>query len=390
MVKKLFLFCVLVFITVFALPAGATQRDNPGDPLDGISKLDLRAVEEVVQQLDEEIQQAVPHLDFRQMVVDMARGEMKWNVSDIVNGILKFIFNEVLVNLSLLAKLVMLAIITAVLQNLMGAFEKATTGKLAYFICYLVLVTMAVGAFTLAVNIGRDAVDNMVAFMQALLPLLLMLLAAMGGIASSAMFSPLIIGSITVIGTIIKNIVLPLIFFAAVLTILNGVSTKFNVSRMADLLKTVGMAVLGLCSTVFLGVLAVQGVAGAISDGVALRTAKYTTDAFVPVVGGMLSDALEAVIGSALLMKNAVGIAGVVMIILITVLPLIKIFAIAFVFRLAGALVQPIGDGQMADCLSSLGNSLITIFGAVATVGILFFFAITIVVAMGNLTVMIR
>ncbi|MBO8137302.1 MAG: stage III sporulation protein AE [Desulfotomaculum sp.] len=386
--KKVCFFFVLMLSLLLTQPAQAEQGDNLVDL--GISELDMNAVENVVQKLDDEIKQAVPELDFRILVSKLARGEIDWNAAEIFNWLIKVIFNEVLANLSLLGKLVVLAIITAVLQNLMTAFEKATVGKIAYFICYLVLVTMAVGTFTLTINIGREAVDNMVSFMQALLPLLLTLLAAMGGIASSALFHPIILGSITVIGTVIKNVVLPLIFFSAVLGVVNGVSAKFKVSRMADLFKTLSMTVLGLCSTVFLGILAAHGAAGAVTDGVALRTAKYTTDAFVPVVGRTLSDALEAVMGSALLMKNAVGIAGVVIIILITVLPLIKILAIAFIYRLAGALVQPIGDSEMADCLTQLGSSLLTVFGAVATVGLLFFFAITVVVGMGDLTVMLR
>ncbi len=393
-IKMKMLTILLLFVTLFPFAAAAAESNEGGQPdtqaAADPSQLDLAAVEQVIRQFDEEIQQALPGMDFRTMVTKLAKGEMEWNVAEMFKGITKLAFNEVLANVSLLTKLVVLAIITAVLQNLMAAFEKATTGKLAYFVCYLVLITLAVSTFTLAINIGREAVDDMVSFMQALLPVLLTLLIAMGGIASSTIFHPLILGSIAVIGTVIKNIVLPLIFFAAVLNILNGVSAKFNVSRMADLFKTVGLTVMGLCSTVFLGVLAVQGVAGAVSDGVALRTAKFTTDAFIPVVGGMLSDALEAVMGSALLLKNAVGIAGVVIVALITLLPLLKILAIAFVYRLSGALVQPLGDGQIADCLTSLGNSLITVFGVVATVGILYFFAIAIVVGMGNLTVMLR
>nr|WP_238473333.1 hypothetical protein [Desulforamulus profundi] len=142
--------------------------------------------------------------------------------------------------------------------------------------------------------------------------------------------------------------------------------------------------------TVFLGILAIKGVAGSVTDGVAIRTAKFATDAFIPVVGGMFSDALDAVIGSSLLIKNAVGIAGVIIIFVLTILPMIKIFAVAFVYKLAGALIQPVGDKQMADCLTGLGKSLISIFAAVATVGLLFFFAITIVVGMGDLMTMLR
>ncbi|RYD04396.1 hypothetical protein N752_13560 [Desulforamulus aquiferis] len=140
----------------------------------------------------------------------------------------------------------------------------------------------------------------------------------------------------------------------------------------------------------FLGVFAIKGVAGSVADGVAIRTAKFATDAFIPVVGGMFSDALDAVIGSSLLMKNAVGIMGVIIIFLLTIMPMLKIFAVAFVYKLAGALIQPVGDKQMADCLTGLGNSLLGIFAAVATVGLLFFFAITIVVGMGDLMTMLR
>ncbi len=395
MKKSAILFTFLILLLTAALPqiplaAAQTESGQPVETVVDTSLLDLNAVEEAVQQFDDAIQQALPCTDFRTLVTKFAQGELEWSISEFFKRALQLIFNEVVANVSLLTKLVVLAIITAVLQNLMSAFEKATTGKMAYFVCYLVLVTLAVSSFTLAINIGREAVDDMVSFMQALLPVLLTLLTAMGGITSATIFHPVILGSIAVIGTVIKNIVLPLLFFAAVLSILNGVSAKFNVSRMADLLKTIGFTLLGLCSTIFLGILAVQGVVGAVADGVALRTAKFTTDAFIPVVGGMLSDALEVVMGTALLMKNAVGVAGVVIIILITLLPVIKILAIAFIYRLAGALVQPIGDGQIADCLTSLGNSLIGVFGAVATVGILFFFAIAIVVGMGNLTVMLR
>ncbi len=382
----LFMICLLLS----PVPVQAAPEQQSSGPEGQLGGLEMSKLEEFVEHLNSEIEGAVPELKFKELVLKLVRGDLDWQVSDVFTGLIKFFFKEVVANASLLGKLVVLAVICAVLQNLMSSFEKGTTGKLAYAVSYMALISLAVGTFTLAVNIGREAVDNMVHFMQALLPLLLTLLAAMGGVASTAIFHPIIFGSITAIGTIIKVIVFPLIFFSAVLSILSNLSEKFQVSRLADLMKTVAMSVLGLCSTVFLGILAIKGVAGSVTDGVAIRTAKFATDAFIPVVGGMFSDALDAVIGSSLLIKNAVGIAGVIIIFVLTILPMIKIFAVAFVYKLAGALIQPVGDKQMADCLTGLGKSLISIFAAVATVGLLFFFAITIVVGMGDLMTMLR
>lgn len=387
MPKKLIL---IIFICLLLCPAPAPAVTEVLSPEGQMAELEMSKLDEFLVHLNQEVEGAVPNINFKELVLELIKGNLDWQVSDIFTGLLKYLFKEVVANASLLGKLVVLAVICAVLQNLMAAFEKSTTGKLAYAVSYLALIALAVGTFTLAVNTGREAVDNMVTFMQALLPLLLTLLAAMGGVASTAIFHPLIFGSITVIGTVVKIIIFPLLFFAAILNVLSYLSEKFQVSRLADLMKTAAMMVMGLCSTVFLGLLAIKGVAGSVTDGVAIRTAKFATDAFIPVVGGMFSDALDAVIGSSLLIKNAVGLAGVVVIFILTILPMLKIFAVAFVYKLAGALIQPVGDKQMADCLTGLGNSLFGIFAAVATVGLLFFFAITIVVGMGDLMTMLR
>ncbi|GAB6156889.1 stage III sporulation protein AE [Desulfotomaculum varum] len=382
----------LLFLSMLLYPAPlqAAPELPAANAADQLNELDTGKLEEFVEHLNTEIQGAVPELHFKELVVQLLKGNLNWQATDLLTGLFKLFFKEVVANASLLGKLVVLAVICAVLQNLMASFAKGTTGQLAYAVSYMALISLAVGTFTLAVNTGREAVDNMVHFMQALLPLLLTLLAAMGGIASTAIFHPVIFGSITAISTIIKTIVFPLIFFSAVLTILSNLSEKFQVSRLADLMKTLALSVLGLCSTVFLGLLAIKGVAGSVTDGVAIRTAKFATDAFIPVVGGMFSDALDAVVGSSLLIKNALGMAGVIIIFFLTALPMLKIFAVAFVYKLAGALIQPVGDKQMAECLTALGKSLITVFAAVATVGLLFFFALAIVVGMGDLMTMLR
>ncbi|MDD4335739.1 MAG: stage III sporulation protein AE [Desulfotomaculaceae bacterium] len=385
-----FLILVFTVLLVFtpagcvAAPAGETVQESPVDPLD------LKDVQSYINQLDSAVEGAVPQFDFKEMVTKLVKGEQDWKPADILNNIMSMLFKEVVANFALLGKLVILAVICAVLQNLVCSFEKGTTGQLAYSVAYLVLITIAIGSFSLAVNAGREVVDAMVTFMQALLPVLLTLLVAVGGFASAAIFSPVILTTLGIFGTMIKNIILPLFFFVAILGVVSNLTDRFKVTSLADLLKTVAMGLMGVFTTIFLGVLAIQGVAGAVSDSVTFRTARFTVKTFVPMVGGMLSDALDAVISSSLLIKNALGIAGIGVIGAIMIVPLLKIVTLAFTYKLAGSLIQPVADGQMVDCLNSLGNSLFLVFAAVATAGLLFFFTITIVVGIGNITVMLR
>lgn len=401
------LLALLFFIIFYLLPvpsayaldqtaaAGQNESIQPGSGnVAGSSQqepeLNLREVENYINRVDTDIKTAIPGLSFKDMFFKIIRGDVSWKPAMVFNDLLKYLFKEVVANTSLLGKLIVLTMICAVLHNLTSAFDRGTTGQLSYLVVYLVLATIAIGSFALAINTGRELVDRMVSFMQAIMPLLLTLLVAMGGVASAAIFHPVILISLTFIGTLTKNVVLPLIFFSAVLGIADNLSANFKVSRLAGLLKTVAMGLLGIFSTIFLGVLAIQGVAGAVGDGVTLRTAKFAIDAFIPVVGGMFSDALESVVSSSLLIKNAAGITGMISIFLIMGLPMLKIISLSFIYKLAGALVQPVAEGQVVDCLNEMGSSLILVFAAVGVVGLLFFFSITILIGVGNMTVMLR
>ncbi len=388
MLRFYFTVLLAVLLTVpLLVPSNQAAAAGSGE---AFTAQDLLEIQEYIDRLDTEIKSAVPQVHFREMVNKLVKGELEWQPSQIFNQLVKQLFKEVVANFDLLGKLVVLAVICAVLQNLMTSFANSSAGQLTYSVTYLVLITLAIGSFTIAVNAGREVVDTMVTFMQALTPVLLTLLVAVGGLASAAIFSPVILATLSIFGTLIKDIVLPLLFFVAILGIVGNLSEQFKVSNLANLLKTVAMGLMGLFSTIFLGVLAIQGVAGAVGDSVTFRTAKFSVDAFVPVVGGMLSDALEAVISSSLLLKNAVGIAGMAVIGTVMVIPLLKIITLAFIYKLAGALIQPIGSGQMVDCLNTLGTNLLLIFATVATAGLLFFFTITIVVGVGNISVMLR
>lgn len=389
--RKLIIFLLVFYI--MAPSAGLAVTPGPEEKnaeAGAVAELNFDEIDRYIGQLDAEIKSVSPDIDFRQLVYKIAHNEVSFSPGELLKKLASYIFMEVVANSSLLGKLVILAIICAVLQNLTAAFEKGSTGQLTYMVTYLVMVALAIGSFTLAVNSGREVVDRMVTFMQVILPVLLTLLVAVGGFTAAAIYQPVVFISIALIATIIKNIVLPLLLFSAVLVLVSNLSSKFKVSNLAGLIRNVAMGILGAVSTIFLGVLSIQGVAGAVGDSVVLRTAKFATDAFVPVVGGMFSDALEAIVSSSLLIKNAVGIAGVVVVLSIMIMPLLKILCIALIYKLAGAMIQPVEEGQVAGCLNDLGNSLLSVFAVVATAGLLFFFTLAIVVAVGNITVMLR
>jgi stage III sporulation protein AE len=289
-----------------------------------------------------------------------------------------------------MGKIIVLAIICALLQNLHGAFEKDTIGKLAYSICYMLIIILAINSFYTAMGLGASTIDTMVSFIQSLVPTLLALLVSVGGITSATVFQPLIFTTISVVTTLIKVLIIPMIYFSAVLSILNNLSETINISRLATLIKQATLGFLGLVLTVFLGIMSVQGIASSSLDSVTLKTAKFAVDNFVPIVGKFLTDALDTVVSCSMLIKNGISVVGLLVLILICIFPLIKMFSIILIYKISSALIQPILDNQIVQCLNDMSNSLLMLLACVIAVGVLFFIAITVIMGVGNMTVMMR
>jgi stage III sporulation protein AE len=384
--KSIAFFMIIILLNIFT-----AYCDDTEDILKSqIDNLDISEIEKFVEDINRESDGLVPEVNIKELVLGLFKGNTFENFKDLGRGIASYFFKEVISNLSILGKLLILSIFCAILQNLHNAFEEDTIGALAYSLCYILIIIMAVKSFNDAMTIGVHAIDTMVGFMQALLPTLLALLAAVGGITSSAVFQPLLFSSIVLITTLIKVFVMPLILFSAVLSILNNLSDSINISRLASLLKQVAVGALGLVLTAFTGVITVQGIASASVDGATIRTAKFAVDNFIPIVGGFLSDAFDAVVSCSMILKNGIGIAGFLILLLICSFPLIKMLSIVLIYKVTSALIQPILDNQIVQCLNDMSNAMLVLLTCVIAVAVMFFMALTVIMGVGNMAVMVR
>lgn len=354
-----------------------------------LDKLSIEQVNTFVKKINNELHEEIPQLS-SETIKDITVKGIDINWQRIWNWTVDNFLKELTANAHLMGKLLFLSILCALLQNLQNSFEQSSIALLSYGICFVFLTVIALTAFYNVLLLARETVGAMVGFMEALLPLLISLLAGAGAVTSAALFTPLMLFSISTVSIIIKDIVLPLLFLTAILECTNYLSEKYQVSNLASLFKQASMVVLGLTLVIFIGVVSIQGAAGSITDGIALRTAKFATATFVPVVGKMFADTVELVMGASLLLKNAIGIFGVMAIMIICAYPLLKMFALIIIIKIVGSLIQPMGDIRMAKCLNSIGDNLLLVFGAVITMSLMFFLAITMIVGAGSIAMMLR
>jgi len=142
--------------------------------------------------------------------------------------------------------------------------------------------------------------------------------------------------------------------------------------------------------TLFVGVMTVRGVGAAVADTVSIRAAKFVSGTFIPVVGKMFADAIGMVASCSALIQSGLTVAGLLAVFMICLVPATKIFSVAAMYKVASAIVQPMGDEQLTRCLGALGNTLVMILVALGVSAFAFFAAISVISGLTNLAAALR
>lgn len=311
-------------------------------------------------------------------------GENGFSFKETSNYVIRFIFKEVVASMELIGSLMIIAIICALLNNLQSAFNKESLANIAYFACYAVMIVMITKSFYIVVELAKNTILNMTDFMAALMPVLMMLLASVGGFAEATLLDPVIMGFATLSSRIYVDMIIPIIFMSFVLQFVKNISSDYKINNLTKLFKQIAIWSQGIVMTVFIGVITLRSIAAKTIDQVTIKTAKFAVDTFVPVVGKCLSDAISTVAGYSLLLKNAISGLGLVIIIVIVLFPIIKLLIMAFLYKVAAALIEPISDSRTVDCMNSVGDSILLLMSCVISVSVMFFIMVAIVASTGK------
>lgn len=269
-----------------------------------------------------------------------------------------------------------------------GARQKAV-GGIVYAACYLMVASVMVRDLSGYMTLIKNAVEKMATVMQALFPLLLTLLASVGS-TGAAFFGPAVVASSGTMTAIVSTVTLRCALLSAMLAILSNLSDGMRISRLRELFAKIVNWTLGVCFTVFIGVTALNGMGVSAADGVTLRTAKYAVDNFVPVVGGMFADTMDTLVGCSLLIKNALGLTGLIVLLSVSMTPLMQALAGVLLYRGAAALLEPVGDERLVKCMHEFSESLMLLFVVGLSVCGMFILLTAQLLAVGNMTVGFR
>ena len=268
-----------------------------------LDNLNIGELELVLEDIVKSTGDYYPKINVKNSISSILKGDNPLDIKALMISITKILFSEVVDNIALISQIMIIVIACSMLTNLQGNFERDTVSYLAHYICYIILAMLIINSFTLSLDLGKKTVEQMVNFMQIILPILLTLLTAASGVNTKLLFHPILIGSINIISSMVKELIFPLILFSFIIGIISNVSQKVQFTKLSELIRQIIIALISIFLTIFIGIITIYGI-GTKVDGITIRTAKYAVDSFIPIIGKFLSDAVETVVGCSVILKT--------------------------------------------------------------------------------------
>ena len=311
-------------------------------------------------------------------------GESIFKSQQLIDGLKSLVLYEIRAALVLGVEILIICIIIGLVRNLSSSFGKKSMSDITLMVCTMIIIGISVNSFRLAYELAVDSVTTMVSTMEILTPILLGILISTGSIASGTVMSPVVIGAVTGTGIILKRLILPAMFAATILTLVNCLTEKDYVNKLSKLLRNAALAVTGLIIAILSGIISVQGLITDASDGLLINTAKYSLSTFIPIVGGFTADTAELFVRCMGTIKSIVGIFGIIALILVILTPLIKLLAIALIYKLTAAAAEPICESKISDGLNDMGSCIISLGAVLFFAALLFIIFISVIIGMGG------
>jgi stage III sporulation protein AE len=364
----------LLFIIIFVLLSSilSTKRVQAytGLPED----IDYTEIQEVI----DDVMGKGNEFNFNNYITRMVNGEETFSISAVGNQLLLSIKGEIKANIGTFVSLITIALIAALFTNLSMAFKNNNVSETGYYITYLLLFGLLISSFIIASRIAANAIGSILDFMKAMVPTYFMSVAFTSGATTSLVYYEAALMLITLVDFLIIKIIIPMINFYLVIMLANNLSKEDMLSRLADLFSTAISWLLKSMLAAVIGFNAIQGLIVPVADQVKRSVFLKASEA-IPGIGDALGGVTETVLGAGVLLKNAIGVAGLITILVMSAVPFLKLLMITIVYKVGCAALQPISDKRFIECISASAKSAAMLVQTVFVGAVLFLLSITIV-----------
>ena len=369
-----FFVLMLIGIPVYAKePEKSEVQKKAEDTL--LEEFDFSGVNKALQDIMPE-----KKVDFGATVMKILNGEEELSVDLLVKLLEDSFFYEFRNGREGLIHILLIAIIAAVFTNFSGVLKNGQIGAMGFYVLYMLLIAIALSSFQVVLDSAAAGIEKLIIFLRALGPVYFLSVAVAAGSSTSIVFYNLVLFLIYIVELLVLNFLIPLLHIYMVVKMLNYISTEEYLSKLAELIEFLVNWISKTLLTAVIGLNLIQGLITPAVDSLKRGALSKGVEA-LPAIGDAIGGVTEVLLGTAVLMKNGIGVAGAIICILICAIPALQILAMTFLYKLVAALIQPVSDKRIVGCISAVGEGSRMLLKIVFMTGVLFLLTIAIVAA---------
>lgn len=367
--------------------AGETTENNTTEEVIDYNALEKETESKLFSEfdfteIDDSLKKLFPEkkLSFQELVSSLIQGEGEDAGKQIIQFITDQFSYEFTQNRQNLVYMLLIAIIAAVFTNFSNAFQNKQVSEISFYVLYMLLITMCLNTFRIAMEGIEGQLEVLLDFMRVLCPSYFMAVAIASGSGSSLIFYNIVLFLIYVAEVLILRFLLPIVNIYIMVQVMNYLAGEEYLSQFAELLKKLVSWLLKTLISCVIGINIIQGMLAPAIDTLR-RSALTKTAQAIPGIGNAIGGVTDVVLGTAVLIKNGIGMAGCVILISICAVPLLQMALMMLMYKLAAAIVQPVSDKRITGCISSVSEGYELLVKVVFSTGLLFLLTIAVVTA---------
>ncbi len=379
--KGQLLLTLFLIVLIFSIGTRIVEAEESTDEIQKKVE-DALMAEFDFDEIEESLQDMFPgeKISFQDVVGSLMSGDTEETGSLLVEYLTDLIGYEFRYNRHNLVYILLIALSAAVFRNFAGAFQSRQISDISFYVLYMLLITLCLTSFQTAAQGLESRLDALAGFMRVLCPSYFLAVAFASGSATSLFFYNVILFLIYLVELVIVRFLLPVIHIYIMVRVLGNLTGEDFLSEFAELIRKIVTWILRTLLTCVVGINVVQGLLAPAVDTLK-RSALTRTAEALPWVGNVLGGTADIVLGTAVLIKNGIGMAGAVIAVLICALPLLQMALMALMYKLAAALVQPVSDKRITACISGVSEGYEMMVRVIFTAGLLFLLTIAVVAA---------
>lgn len=352
------LFLVLL-VVMLPSAAGTALCSAEKAPVDSIIERSLQNLDEsgVGRSIDDVTRDVLGEGGFKKILKDILSGKGV-DFRALVQAVWISVAPDLVLHSQVLGKIVLAGVAVACMEILASTISPEGSNRLAVIASNLTLVVLAIVSFKEVLEIARDAITTLRTAFFSFIPALTTLIMASGARITALAINPVVFGMGYVVSIAVMDFAFPLIYTAVALDLAGSLGGGDRASGVAELLRQVALATIGLFMAAFVGAVVGQRAASGVADGVALRTAKYVSSTFIPVAGKMVGDTMDMFFYASSALRSAMGLAGSIGLMLMAFSPLVRILACLLVWKISYAVLGPICSGEMRRSLKAMADGV--------------------------------